>query len=166
MGCQGNEACLSRCPVAMGIAGMESLFNPSATAADGGYGLWQVGGPSAPSTGVGISEAEAKNPLILGKWVRQVTNQGEYFSPKNRCWSTCEGTLCNPHAQSGWENGWVASWAATPLGGAKAYSESAAVGEACTTVIQNMYPLARAADRFMQRDSCMVGRQVIVDPQR
>merc|ERR1712228_953334 len=61
--CRGNEACLSRCPVAMGIAGMESLFNPSATAADGGYGLWQVGGPSAPSIGVGLSETEAKNPL-------------------------------------------------------------------------------------------------------
>lgn len=40
-----NEECLSRCPVAMGIAGMESNFNPFTFAADGGYGLWQVGGP-------------------------------------------------------------------------------------------------------------------------
>lgn len=161
--CKGNEACLSRCPVAMGIAGMESLFNPSVVAGDGGYGLWQVGGPSAPSTAVGLSEEEAKNPLILGKWVRQVTNQGEYFSPKNRCWSTCEGKLCNPQAASSWESGWVASWAATASGGAQAYSESTAVGDACTAAIQKMYPsLAWTGSRFTRRGSCTVGEQITV----
>ena len=48
--------CLSRCPVAMGIAGMESIFN-AATAADDryGFGLWQIGGPGATAEQAGFS---------------------------------------------------------------------------------------------------------------
>ena len=42
--CDHDIACLSRMPVAMGIAGMESNFNPNTHAHDGGYGLWQVTG--------------------------------------------------------------------------------------------------------------------------
>lgn len=120
--CDGDKDCLARCPVAMGIAGMESNFNAATTTGDGGFGLWQVGGPSATAASAGFdgkdcvgavpldkqgdpAECSAYNPLTLGKWVRTNTANGNTWNPPGRCWSTCSST-CNPNAKSGWTNGW------------------------------------------------------------
>lgn len=177
----GNDAdvdeCLSRCPVALGIGGMESNFNPSTFAKDGGFGLWQVGGPSAEAWKISdfadctkglhpnlcnkagddqSCTCSAYNPIHLAEWVRQATSEGEKFSPEGRCWTTCTGRQCNPVGESSWTSGWVASWASSDnSGGAKAYSMSSAVQNMCKQVIEELYPNKEI--KWDSPDVCMKG---------
>jgi hypothetical protein len=177
--CQGDDDCLSRCPVAMGIAGMESNFSAATLAGDGGYGLWQVGGPSAPATGAGFSPCDgsgepgdpsvcsAYNPITLGKWVRDNTSNGANWDPPGRCWTTCIGRHCNCAGKSAWDYGWTVvsgtprpdgiypdeAWKFSGNGGAKSYSMSETVHNACQAAIQAVHP-GKPALPWKSPDSC------------
>lgn len=166
--CKGDVKCLARCPVAMGIGGMESNFNPATFAQDGGYGLWQIGGPNAPVTAEGFKPCDsgddpgnpvkcsAYNPITLGKWVRSKTNNGSNWNPPGRCWTTCTGKACNPNGDSSWETGWTTKWANKQFDGAKAYATSRAVDETCKEVIESVYPNLKGQITWESPDKCML----------
>ena len=162
--------CFGRCPTAVAIAQGESNWNPSAQSYDGfGRGLWQVGGPGAlpptptfdagcagdnPGVSASASQCNAYNPLTLGAWVVEITNDGETFAPAGRCWTTCSGGACN--SGTGWTGGWVPNFvSSTNSGGCKAVAESTNAADACSAAIQAISAVTVTA--FEETGNCIVG---------
>ena len=109
----------------MAVAYNESMFHPHAQSFDGyGRGLWQIGGPGAPTwtrgggaftgpqclkgagagTGASATQCGAYDPIKSGKVAVSLTNNGKDWLPNNSEWWSCQNGTTKASTDPGFDS--------------------------------------------------------------